>query len=88
MYMILHQMYLFNFIHFGGAEYRALFQSDERVISEYRLGRKLCGTGCYLKISISNWNILLIYGKISIDNPFSDRRQLSERRVYVKKNRN
>ena len=47
-----------------------------------------CGTGCYLKISISNWNILLIYGKISIDNLFSDYRKLSERRVYVKKNRN
>lgn len=41
-----------------------------------------------MKISISNWNILLIYGKISIDNLFSDCRQLSERRVYVKKNRN
>jgi hypothetical protein len=47
-----------------------------------------CGTGCYLKISISNWNILLIYGKISIDNLFSGYRKLSERRVYVKKNRN
>jgi len=38
-----------------------------------------------LKISISNWNILLIYDKISIDNLFSDYRKLSERRVYVKR---
>ena len=38
-----------------------------------------------MKISISNWNILLIYDKISIDNLFSDYRKLSERRVYVKR---
>ena len=44
-----------------------------------------CGTECYLKNSISNWNILLIYGKISLDNLFSDYRKLSERRVYVKR---
>ncbi|MBT9741502.1 hypothetical protein GPL00_05585 [Dorea formicigenerans] len=39
--LVICQRYLFNFIHFGGLEYRALFQSDERVTSEYRLGRNL-----------------------------------------------
>lgn len=38
--LVICKRYLFNFIHFGGSEYRVLFQSDERVTSEYRLGRE------------------------------------------------
>ena len=38
--LVVCKRYLFNFIHFGGSEYRVLFQSDERVTSEYRLGRE------------------------------------------------